>query len=149
MSSLIHAMKYQSVQEICGILGELIYYHTRYPPAEVVTSVPVAPSKERIRGFNQAKEIALVFSKLSGIPYLDLLQKKAAKSSQASITDRRVRQKNISATHFQPLPRKKIPRSVLLVDDVFTTGATVTACATVLKSMGVEQVHVLAVAHGA
>jgi predicted amidophosphoribosyltransferase len=49
---------------------------------------------------------------------------------------------------FSVLPKLQSIKSVLLIDDVYTTGATLEACAKVLKNHGVQEVHGLAVAHG-
>lgn len=142
-------MKYQSVIGVTHLLGELLYFHTNYPDVELVTSVPLSREKERLRGFNQAREIAQVFARQAKLPYAELLQKHASGvSSQASLTDRTARLQNIHAATFQTIPRAQAPTSVLLVDDVYTTGATLSACAHVLKASGIQRVHALAVAHG-
>jgi len=142
-------MKYQSVIGAAHVFGEFLYLHTNYPDAVAVTSVPLLKEKERLRGFNQAREMAKVFAQRSGVPYLELLQKQPfQKTSQASLHDRQARLRNMNPRAFTILPRVRAPTSVLLIDDVFTTGATLNACARALKLAGVQQVHGLVVAHG-
>lgn len=149
ISSLIQAMKYRSVEDIGKILGELLYLHTNFPDAEVVTSVPLLREKKNVRGFNQAKTLAVSFAKLAKIPYQELLQKHSHRAkSQASTKDLHARLTNVERHAFTLLPRARPPNSVLIVDDVFTTGATLNACARPLKAAGVKKVHGLVVAHG-
>lgn len=149
ISLLIQDMKFRSVKGICPLLGELLYYHTDYPDAEIVTSVPLIQENQKLRGFNQAREMAQTFARLAKRPYRELLTK-TNKSTvhQASLVDRQARLKNIHTGTFLVIPDTSLPESVLLIDDVYTTGATLRACAETLKQNGVKTVHGLAVAHG-
>ncbi|MBW7955310.1 ComF family protein [Patescibacteria group bacterium] len=148
ISELIHDMKYQSVLGICELLGELLYFHTKYPDATVVTSVPLHKESQRLRGFNQAKEVALAFSHWSKIPYQELLRKqKQTTARQATLKEKAARFENMLSDVFTLHSRDKLPDPVLIIDDVYTTGATLQACARVLKKHGVRHVYGLAVAH--
>lgn len=149
ISSLIHSMKYHSVIGVAKLLGELLYFHTNYPEADAVTSVPLLKEKQRLRGFNQAKQLALSFSIHAKIPYQELLLKHSHQTkSQASTKDKHSRLTNAQKQWFSTLPRAKLPRRVILIDDVYTTGSTLNACARPLKAAGVQEVHGLVVAHG-
>ena len=150
ISLLIQDMKFRSVKNICPLLGELLYYHTNYPDAAVVTSVPLVKANEKLRGFNQAREMAQTFARFANLPYRELLTKTSTSTvHQASLVDRQARLKNIPAGTFDCPAGTKLPESVLLIDDVYTTGATLSACAATLKENGAKIVHGLAVAHGA
>lgn len=146
---MIQDMKFNSVIGVCPILGECLYYHTEYPDAEIITAVPVSKDTQRSRGFNQAEQIAMTFSKLSKIPYRGILEKaRASKSHQAKLRSRNARMKNIHEGTFTVKTKMKIPTTVLLIDDVYTTGATMESCSQALKLAGVSKVHGIAVAHG-
>jgi predicted amidophosphoribosyltransferase len=77
-----------------------------------------------------------------------MLRKNFFSKTQASSRNRQQRLKNMNLHIFSVLPKLQSIKSVLLIDDVYTTGATLEACAKVLKNHGVQEVHGLAVAHG-
>jgi len=142
-------MKYQSVRGIGQFLGKLLYDTTNFPLAECVTPIPLHKHRQSERGFNQAEEIARSFSFCSRIPYCPLLQKTKHTVNQASIADRQKRMLNMAELfRWSAPPNFKLPNSVLLIDDVMTTGATLNEAAKVLKLQGVKQVFGLVVAHG-
>jgi ComF family protein len=146
ISDLIHQTKYKSVIGIARELGKLLYLHTEYPDADLVTCVPSAQQKQRLRGFNQAKEMAMTFSVYSQIPYQDVLLKKHSTTNQASLSTKADRLQNTQT--YTLLPRAKLPETILLIDDVYTTGTTLNSCAEILKKNGAKTVHSLVVAHG-
>lgn len=115
--------------------------------------VPLHPSRQRERGFNQAELLAKGFlCKLRrlahpGIPQLELslLLRVRAAPSQSGLS-RSARQENVRAAFVVRKPDQARQRSVLLVDDVMTTGATASSCAHALKRAGAKQVVVLTLA---
>jgi competence protein ComFC len=149
ITSLIYSMKYTSVRGICEYLGEFLHYTTNFPNPDVVTSVPLHKKRQQQRGFNQSEEIAKSFSQFSKIPYLPLLQRSRDTPNQASLTQKEERLKNLEAAFTFQLPKNsQLPQSVLIIDDVITTGTTLNECAKVLKGKGVTKVVGLTVAHG-
>ena len=112
--------------------------------ASAVVPVPLHPKREYERGFNQAEDLAIYL----GPPVARLLKRTRHTQSQIELPKHR-RQENVKdAFAFVPDPRPPIPdpRIVVLVDDVSTTGATLDACARVLKSAGVKEVRALTAA---
>jgi len=149
ISEVIKTMKYQYIKGIAYWLGELLYFHTNYPDVDVVTSVPITAEKRRLRGFNQAERIARSFCFQAQLSYVELLKKPtSSKINQASLIDLRDRLTNVQQTYFECVPIKKFPAKILLIDDVYTTGRTLEACAAQLLEHGVQEVHGLVVAHG-
>ncbi len=96
-------------------------------------------------GFDQAKELARVLSKKINRPYLDLIIRKG-KSAEQKFLSFDDRQKNVKNLYFFNSKMNINGKVILLIDDVVTTGATVRACAKVLKENGARAVFVLAVA---
>lgn len=146
LEQLIKSMKYQSVIDAGRFCGRLLYYCTTIPTAECITSVPIHPKRLRVRGFNQAEVIAQTLSENCNIPYRSLLTRTIHGSNQARVKTKQDRMTHVSG-HFTLNPGSNaLPKSVLLVDDVFTTGSTLNECAKVLKQHGVQTVIGLAVA---
>lgn len=149
ISNLITALKYSFIKGVATYLGELLYLHTNYPDVDAVTFVPLSKEKQRMRGFNQAEEIAKAFGHLTQLPVLPLLiRTQSSHSSQASLHSKHERLLNAKHQLFRYNTKIRAPTRVLLIDDVYTTGATLEACAAVLKQHGVKEVHGLVVAHG-
>ena len=113
-----------------------------------IIPVPLHKKRLRERGFNQSEFIAGLIGNLYQIPVLsDLLTKTVPTLPQATLT-KVERAKNIKGA-FQVKESSYIQKgTVLLIDDVYTTGATVNECARVLKRAKAEQVYVFALAHG-
>ena len=112
---------------------------------EVVIAVPLAASRQRQRGYNQVELIALALSKTIGLPYDPrALQRIRDTPSQVGL-DPAERWDNVCEA-FSACPGMVHGRSVLLVDDLVTTGATLAACASALLSGGAHQVFGLTVA---
>ena len=108
--------------------------------ADVLVPVPVHPSRLRIRGFNQAEELAWRLSEKTGIPVDRSILKRSKKTAPQKSLDPSGRLKNLeqafTAGHIPPNIH-----SVILVDDIYTTGSTIEACTRVLKKAGMEHVY--------
>lgn len=108
--------------------------------ADLVVPVPLHRSRERSRGFNQARELARGL----GCPMLDALVRTRRTASQADLTAAK-RQSNVRGA-FEWRGRALTGLTVVLVDDVSTTGATLNACAAVLLDAGATDVRALTAA---
>ncbi len=105
--------------------------------------VPVTKRRMKTRGYNQAQLLANELSKRTKIPVLDNVLIKKKDTQQQAGLGFKDRQENIKKT-FAVLDKDKLNgKTVVLVDDVFTTGATSNACAKCLKDAGVKMVYVL------
>lgn len=147
--ALLHTLKYQSVKGIGTLLAEMAYHAMYIPESQCLTAVPLHPRRLDERGFNQAEVIAQRLAFLVHRPYAPLLQRIQYTSAQAHITDRAQRLHRLS-TAFAVFPATQfsVTDSVLIVDDVTTTGATLNECARILKNVGWKQVLGLTIAHG-
>lgn len=139
MRKAMAEVKYRSNRENCGFfafaaamrLGSWI----RGKSLHCIIPVPVHPKKRNERGYNQAEVIARELSRYTGIPVRnDVLIRRVNTRAQKELTpdERRLNLTGAFAI------RKKLPpgSSVLLVDDIITTGATMDVCAMTLKTDG-------------
>ncbi len=112
----------------------------------VVAPVPLFSTRERERGFNQATVLADSLGEQLFLPvHQNLVKRIRATATQTRLT-RKERAKNIKGAFTVPAPEEVIGKTILLVDDVYTTGATLNECASVLKSAGAEAVYCIAFA---
>jgi ComF family protein len=114
--------------------------------ADLIVAVPLHPKRLRWRGFNQSVLLARQVSRAANIP-LDLFtlyrSKETPPQTQLNEEERR---RNVRAA-FAVRPQNSIGgKTILLVDDVYTSGATVNECSRVLKQAGAEAVYVLTLA---
>ena len=115
--------------------------------ANLIIPVPLHPSRERERGFNQAVLLARELARLSKLPLDEhsVIRRVHTERHRAGM-DSRARRESVAAgfavRHAEAIAAKR----VLLIDDVFTTGATVSACAASLSAACPESVFVLTVA---
>jgi ComF family protein len=103
--------------------------------AELLVSVPMHPSRQRNRGYNQAAALCTAIHERSGIPMAAALQRKQLHEAQARLS---AEQRWINVRGAFAPGTAVVHGHVLLVDDVCTTGATLEECACVLKHMGAE-----------
>ncbi|HUP26955.1 MAG TPA: phosphoribosyltransferase family protein, partial [Chloroflexia bacterium] len=116
------------------------------PP--VIVPVPLHLHREKERGFNQCKLLAQEVSAATGWMILPHLQRSRETRSQVGL-DADARRENVREAFAWLSDAGDAPDRVLLIDDVCTTGATLSECVAALKQMGSVEVHVAAVARAA
>jgi ComF family protein len=115
--------------------------------AELIIPVPLHPVRERERGFNQAVILAREMARLSGLPLDEhSLVRRSQTHMHRAGTDRKARRKSVAGAFAVKHADLIAGKRVLLIDDVFTTGATASACAAVLKESGAISVFILTIA---
>lgn len=133
-----------------GRLARLLSGMLEHPPlsaATLIVPVPLHPKRERERGFNQAALLARSVSKLSGLPVDERSLARVVNTVRHRAgMDARVRREAVDEAFEVLRPRLIAGERVLLVDDVLTTGATVSACAGTLRAAGAAEVYVLTAA---
>jgi ComF family protein len=123
--------------------------HLRPPLVEAtrIVPVPLHAERERERGFNQATLLARALATRTKLPLDEWsVVRHGHTSRHRAGMDRRARRETVERAFQVARPRLIAGERVLLVDDVFTTGATVSACAQALKEAGASEVFVLTVA---
>jgi ComF family protein len=113
----------------------------------VIIPVPLYPEREHERGFNQALLLARELANLSGLPLDEhSVARRVHTERHRAGMDSIARRQSVAQAFSVRHPKLIEGQSVLLVDDVFTTGATVSACALALKLAGAEEVLALTIA---
>jgi ComF family protein len=118
--------------------------------ADLIIPVPLHPARERERGFNQALVLARTLSRLNNLPLDEhsLVRPLQTRMHRAGM-DAKARRQSVANAFGVRRTDLIAGRRVLLLDDVFTTGATASACAATLKDAGAAQVFVLTIARAA
>lgn len=147
LKPLITRMKFSGNLALARLLGELVYeeINTKISDMpEAILPVPLHPRRLKQRGFNQAIELARPLAKQMRIPVLiDAVERQVNTPSQTGLSKKQRRRNLRHAFQVtQTLPYSHI----VLLDDVITTGQTVSALAERLKSAGVKQVDCWSVA---
>ncbi len=147
INALIKKLKYNGKKYLAEVFAHylsLVYFKS-YFSCDLVTFVPMTEKAEKKRGFNQSELLATKFAKSVSLPVERTLIKVKETERQAKL-NRKDRLKNLSDV-FRVSDRKTVKdKTVLVVDDVSTTGATAEAVASKLKKAGAKQVFILTVA---
>jgi ComF family protein len=145
----LHAFKFGGRRALAAPLGDLLAgLRDTLPiqPPDLLVPVPLHPRRERERGFNQswllARRVARAWSVRGRA---DVLERIVATPPQTELSAE-ARRDNVRGAFAVRRPELVAGRHVVLVDDVFTTGSTATACALCLRKAGASVVGVLTVA---
>ena len=143
LREIIHHLKYSDRVSLANPLGDVLKKCLDLEPfrGELVVPVPLHPARERERGYNQAELIA---GRLGRPIARRLVRRRKNTPSQTGLS-RNERQKNLAGA-FEVRPGVKVSGTVIVVDDVYTTGSTMHEIARTLKRAGAERVEVLTVA---
>jgi ComF family protein len=146
LRKMIHHFKYGSVETLAGPLGEMM---VRALPldlqVDVIVPVPLHWRRRIWRGFNQCELLARPLESRLGVPVVMAIRKSRHTETQATLTPSK-RRSNLTGA-FVLADRLIVEgKRVLLVDDVLTTGATVTTCSALLRRNGAKSVTVLTLA---
>jgi ComF family protein len=150
MRDLIHRLKYSDRHELLDLFAPMLRGagHELLAGADCLVPVPLHPWRLWQRRFNQAALLAGRLGKMTELPVEHgALRRVKRTASQVRLSWNERRANVDTAFALGPGQESRLTgRSVLLIDDVITTGATVEACARVLKAAGAREVNVLALA---
>ena len=107
---------------------------------DLLSYVPLAPDRERKRGFDQVRLITENVSVRLQMPYVCVLKKRRGVSAQSLTADKDERRANIAGAYSVPEPSEVEGRRILLIDDIVTTGSTLSECARTLLQAGAEDI---------
>lgn len=143
--SLVFKLKYARKPATSRVMAAFMYRHAQRHPQSLLVPVPLHRSRLWTRGFNQSLSIARSLSRLTGQEVLPKALERHRRTVALEGLGRRERAREVSGAIRVPEPAKAHigGRDILLVDDVYTTGATANACAHALKRGGASAVRVI------
>ncbi|MGH3089683.1 MAG: double zinc ribbon domain-containing protein [Rubrobacteraceae bacterium] len=136
---IVHALKYKGYLAVVEKLMAPLLVEILDQEFDRVVPVPIHPARRRKRGFNQAEVMARSVAREINVPVSDKLEVVRRTRDQVELTAAGRRENVRGAFRMEGGMRGK----VLLVDDVFTTGATMSECAEVLLRAGASEVHAI------
>ena len=152
MLELIHRYKYQRAFWFEPFLAELLVSRASPELAkgnwDFIVPVPLHPARQREREFNQAEHLARRLARVTGIPVNNRLLRRVVRTRTQTLLSRPERLANVRKAFCLRGRESLDGQRIVLVDDVFTTGATTSACARVLRAGGAGDVCVWTVARG-
>ena len=157
-------LKYKGKKRLANVFAEIIYEKILEELSElsvlenftepILIPIPLSPKRYRERGFNQTELICRELIKINDIRQginikleNNILLKPKDTEHQARIKDRRERLKNIAGSFSVKNSDKIKGRNIILIDDILTTGATLSEAKKVLKQAGARKVIAFTVAH--
>ncbi|MDZ7780046.1 MAG: phosphoribosyltransferase family protein [Gemmatimonadota bacterium] len=141
----MHGLKYEGWRELAPFMGDVMARMELPPltPNPLVVAIPTTPGRMRARGYNQAGLLAHRIAEVRRLPSAVALVRTGASSSQTALTPEQ-RRRNVRNAFAPAADADRVRgRSVLLVDDVLTTGATVSAAAEALAELEAARVGVV------
>jgi ComF family protein len=141
------AMKFNHRLEMAEYFGRILFYYLKTELKEeafdCIVPVPLHPRRYLQRGYNQAEEMGTMLSGNMGIPLLPELMQRIRNTPPQTRLEHSQRRKNVMDAFEVVYPDPIRDKDILLLDDVYTTGSTLNACAGALKAAGARKVTAL------
>lgn len=141
LKKAIHALKYKNQRSLAAYFSAAIepIYHSCPASIDLMTVVPLSRKRIRERGYNQIAIVAKALQPQIKIPFLpNAIQRTRHTETQVG-KSKQERAENVSGA-FQANPIVVQDKTVLILDDVYTTGATLNSCSNALRKAGARQV---------
>ena len=145
----VRQYKFQGGRNHAAALGTLMARRLAQgwdAPADLVTWTPLSRKRRKERGYDQAELLARRVGELAGLPVVPTLEKARNTAAQSHLSDDSARLANVQGAYRLLDGAELAGKRVVLVDDVVTTGATLSQCALLLKGAGAAQVVALTLA---
>jgi ComF family protein len=150
LKKLVYRLKYQDATYLSSVMGRMMVevYKKEELKVDMLVAVPLHRKKQKQRGYNQACLLAKYMGKKLGIPYIEQNLIRVKDTDVMYNQTREERWKNVEDAFSVKNPQVIDKKKILLVDDIFTTGATVEACSKVLMRAGAKSVEVMTFTRG-
>lgn len=147
---LLHQMKYNHHPEVGIALGKLFGHELMAAGVsrdfDIIIPVPLHPSRQRRRGYNQSAKFAEGLSQSMATPWDESISVRVAKSETQTRKSKIDRWENVKNVFTVSENSRVAGKRILLVDDIITTGATIEACGQHLMAAGCRQLSVACIA---
>ena len=143
-AAILQRLKFRGERDIALWLGAPLARQLPAGPWDALVPAPLSRQSRRTRGYNQAKAIALAIWLNGGPPVLDALCKTRETAQQATLS-RAERAENVRGAYA--VCRSVTGRSLLVIDDIYTTGATAAACTNALLAAGARRAEAFCAAY--
>ena len=145
VAEVIHLLKYKKKREIGTGLGNLMMRNISFPGKffeniDLITTVPIHKKRMAERGYNQSDLIAAEISKSSGLALNKQLLLRTADTPPLYNLTAPERRAHLSGSFIMDQKNRIDGKVILLVDDIFTTGATLDECAKILSENGAKKI---------
>lgn len=127
------------------LVAECVAEHLEHP-VDLVTWVPLSWRRKRKRGYDQARLLAMETARRLELPCESVLRKTVHTAPQSRTGSAEKRRANISGAYRVPHPERVQGKTILLIDDIVTTGSTLSECARMLGMAGADRVYCASVA---
>lgn len=147
---ILHQLKYGGRKDLGETMGRFMAAELTvsefFCDVDVIVPVPLHPRKQRMRGYNQSECVAKGVAAVTGIPLdaASVVRKKHTETQTSKSAYERW--KNVDGIFHLRYPERFVGKHILLVDDVLTTGATITTCADVFRDVEGVRISVLTLA---
>ena len=149
ISPLIYRLKYENAKYLAPYLGEMLvdtFLENNFD-IDYIVPVPIHPNRRKERGYNQVELLLPAFDNLN-IPYKLSVVERTIDTPHQTDLPRKERLHNLENA-FKVIDKSQVKgKSILIIDDVYTTGSTLNELASVLYSAKAKTVYCLVIAHG-
>ena len=141
MRDMMHELKFRQMKQIAHSLGKLWANHLDFTweKGAALVPLPLHPQKQRERGFNQAEVLARELSETLHIPLIQAIERTVDTPPQSGLHPRQ-RVENVHGVFEVAKNVSPAGNTYIIVDDIYTTGASMNECARVLKDAGAVDV---------
>lgn len=146
VQQLIYALKYRNKKEIGVLLGKMFALENERIQADIILPVPLHRKREKERGYNQSKLFSEGISEIWEVPLEDELLIRTQYTVTQTGKSKEERGINMSGVFAVSDPERLKGKSVILTDDVMTTGATLESCLETIVEAGCKQVYIITIA---